>query len=197
MTSTFIVLSSIVKSPIKCLSFFPYRFISLAPPRSGSGTGSGERGGRCVPGPLGAAGTAPRTGLGCGTRAGHSIISAGTRGCLGGCLGAGSVALVPRCAAPPLRSGPRAAAGTSPVWPAWGAGGRGLVPGAVPDPASLSFLPRVLGAVVLEGKERSRAAPSPPQARRCDGAGAPRGSRRRVSLSSPGPWLRRRPGPRF
>lgn len=102
MTSTFIVLSSIVKSPIKCLSFFPYRFISLAPPRSGSGSGSGERGGRCVPGPLGAAGTAPRTGLGCGTRAGHSIISAGPRGCLGGCLGAGSVALVPRCAAPPL-----------------------------------------------------------------------------------------------
>lgn len=129
--------------------------------------------------PAAAALPARRTGLGCGNRAGRSIGSArhrrrapGARGCLGGAhevpgpwrrfRGRAGSASAPGRGQPPA---PRPCARSG----APAAEASGQCPGLCWTLAPLSFLPRTLGAVVLEGKGRSCVSPS--RARpRCDGA---------------------------
>lgn len=144
-----------------------------------------------MPGPLGAAGTAPgprlqrspvrRAGLGCGNRAGRSAghrressggpglsrprpRGAGTAALVTQACGAGEPGSSSIAGPEQLRAPyPRARPGAEE------AEASEQCPGLCPTLAPLSFLPRALGAVVCKEKIRSRIAPSPARPR-CDGA---------------------------
>lgn len=210
-TSTFIVLSSIVKSPIKCLSFFPYRFISLRSSALGVGKRQRSAGRALCAGAARGCGHRSRPapaalpGAACGARLrepcwalrrppagelrGPGAVSAPAERC--GDRSVGNAGVRGGRARELFHCGARAAAGPLPACPARGRGGRGLgaVPGAVPDPGSTFVSSSRARSRGLQGKNTVpyRSEPGPATLRRGlspmrTWAGDGAGSRARVSF---------------